>query len=132
MREIERDDVVEIAAHTQCAVCKTPYGRQGVRVLGQRGDSWIIAVTCTHCEAEGLMIATVDKEERDIVSVDQETGAKPQIMYDVTYEEWLAFQECPPISHDDVLDAHMFLRDFDGDFKRLFGTDTNTTEENVK
>lgn len=77
------------------------------------------------------MIATVDEHADDIASVDQETKAKPQIMYDVTYDEWLAFREQPPVNHDDVLDVHMFLRDFDGDFERLFREDTRT-EENVR
>lgn len=131
MKEIERDDVVEMAARTRCAVCKTPYGRHGVRILGRRGSAWMIAVTCTHCETEGLMIATVHEDAKGIVSIDQETETKPKIMYDVTYDEWIAFQKRPPVSRDDVLDIHILLRDFDGDFARLFGERTNT-EDNVK
>ncbi|MFQ5854754.1 MAG: hypothetical protein ACE5LU_03805 [Anaerolineae bacterium] len=129
MREIERDDVVEMAARTQCALCKIPYGRHGVRVLGRRSGAWVIAVTCAHCETEGLMVATVDEGERGIVSIDQETDARPKIMYDVTYDEWLAFQKQPRISHDDVLDTHTFLKDFKGDFAQLFGGETNTEDK---
>lgn len=131
MREIKRDDVVELAAETQCAVCNRPYGHQGVRVLGERGSAWIIAVTCSRCGAEGLMIATVEEDETGALTVDQETESRPKIMYDVTYDEWLAFQEQSPISRDDVLDAHLFLKDFDGDFDRLFSNQLET-EENVK
>lgn len=131
MREIERDDVVEMAARTQCAVCKAPYGRRGVRLLGRRGSAWLIAVTCARCDAEGLMIATVDEAEADSASFDQETDARPKIMYDVTYDEWLAFEQRPPISQDDVLDMHVFLEDFDGDFVRLLRGETDP-EENVK
>lgn len=132
MQEIERDDVVELAAQTQCAVCKTPYGREGIQVMGQRGDSWMIAVTCPNCEAEGLMIATVDKEAEHHLSIGREADPKPKIMFDVTYDEWFAFQKRPPISKDDVLDMHLFLKDFEGDFQRLFTEDTTDTEDKMK
>lgn len=74
------------------------------------------------------MIATVEEDETGDLMVDHETEPRPKIMYDVTYEEWLAFQELPPISHDDVLDVHALLEDFDGDFIRLFEEPTNEEE----
>lgn len=77
------------------------------------------------------MIATVEQTEEGVVSVDQEIEPRPKVMYDVTYEEWLAFQQMPPISKDEVLDIHLFLRDFEGDFVQLLGGETNT-EDNVK
>ena len=131
MREIERDDVIEMAARTRCAVCRTPYGRHGVQLLGRRRSAWLIAVTCTNCGAEGLIVATVSEAETDMVNVDSEPVARPKIMYDVTYNEWLAFQQRPPVNQDDVLDMHMFLKDFDGDFARLFREETHS-EETVK
>lgn len=131
MREIERDDVVEMAAQAQCAVCKHAYGRQGVHVLGRRDDAWIIAVTCPYCDAEGLMIATVEEADRGPAIVDEETEPRPKMMYDVSYDEWLAFEEQPAISRDDVLDTHLFLKQFDGDFNTLFGG-KDDTQDNVK
>ena len=129
MREIERDDVVELAARTHCAVCKTPYGRHGVQVLGRRGDAWIIAVNCAHCDAEGLMIATIEEHaETGILDADQEDDPRPTIIYDVSYDEWLDFQERPTIDRDDVLDMHHFLREFDGDFEGLAHGNTSTEE----
>lgn len=132
MREVERDNVVEMAARTQCAACNMPYGRRGVRVLGRRSGAWLIAVTCWHCSAEGLMVARVDESHADsTIDLNQAPPARPRIMYDVTYDEWLAFQKRPPISSDDVLDMHLFLRDFDGDFASLFGEETDI-EGNAK
>lgn len=126
MTDIERNDVVEMAARTRCTVCKTPYGRRGVQVLGRRGGAWVIAVACTKCGAAGRMFASVDEAEADAaVSMGRETAGRPRIMYDVTYDEWLAAQKRSPISCDDVLNIHLFLRDFDGDFARLFGEERN-------
>ncbi len=121
MKKIERNDVIELAARTQCSVCKMPYGREGVRVLGRRSEAWVIAVNCPHCDAEGLLIATVeDRSETGVVNMEQQTERTPPIMYDVTFDEWLAFQEKEPVGQDDVLDIHVFLKDFDGDFAKLF------------
>ncbi|RME49203.1 MAG: hypothetical protein D6791_01385 [Chloroflexi bacterium] len=74
------------------------------------------------------MVATVDDAEEGMLSPEHNTTAKPKIMYDVTYEEWLAFQQKPPISKDDVLDMHIFLKDFNGDFVQLFEGEKDTEE----
>jgi hypothetical protein len=132
MTHLGRDDVAKLAAQTRCAVCKTPYGREGVQIMGRRGEAWMIAVTCPHCNTEGLLIATVDDADTAAVEVGEQEESRPQIMYDVTYEEWLAFQELPPLGYDDVLDLHLFLKDFDGDFSGLFGRDAEDEETAVE
>lgn len=72
------------------------------------------------------MLASVDKADAGgAIRVDHAAARKPKIMYDVTYDEWLASQQRPPISCDDVLDIHRFLKDFDGDFSRVFGEERN-------
>lgn len=134
MTQLGRDDVAKLAAQTRCAVCKTPYGREGISIMGRRGAAWMIAVTCPHCATEGLLIATVDGADAETTAVevgDQEESA-PNIMYDVTYDEWMAFQEMPPVSYDDVLDVHLFLENFDGDFSRLFDGDPDDEETTVE
>lgn len=131
MREIERDDIVELAAQTRCVVCKTPYGRNGIQVLGRDEGAWSVAFTCSHCGAEGVMVATVEEDAAGHLAVDRETETRPKIMYDVTYEEWMAFQEQTPISRDDVLDTHLFLGNFDGDFAKFFA-DRTAIEDNAK
>ena len=130
MTDIERNDVVEMAARTRCAICKTPYGRRGVELLGRRGSAWVIAVACTKCGAEGRMFASVDAAgAAGRLRVDREAASRPKIMYDVTYDEWWAAQQRPPISCDDVLNVHLFLKDFDGDFARLFSEERNIEDK---
>lgn len=134
MTQLGRDDVAKLAAQTRCAVCKTPYGREGVNIMGRRGEAWMIAVTCPHCATEGLLIATVDDADTETatVEVSEQEESAPKIMYDVTYDEWMAFQELPPVSCDDVLDMHLFLENFDGDFGGLFDGDTDDEETAVE
>jgi len=73
------------------------------------------------------MVATLDADEGAIGFAHQ-ADRRPRIMYDVSYEEWLAFREKPPISQDDVLDIHRFLADFDGDFEALFGRNADIAD----
>ncbi len=39
----------------------------------------------------------------------------------LTEDESERFAQMKPVSGDEVLDVHEFLREFDGDFKTLFG-----------
>jgi hypothetical protein len=39
---------------------------------------------------------------------------------ELSTDEAQAISELPPISSDDVLDLHLFMQDFDGDFELLF------------
>lgn len=131
MRDIERDNLIELVAQRRCVICHRPYGRDGVRILGRRDDTWMIAVTCRHCRAQALMVASPESQTGDIHFTRQQPQ-RPPIMYDVTYEEWLAFQQKPPISEDDVLDMHEFLKDFDGDFQALFGQRGSHDEQDTE
>jgi len=90
----------------------------------------MIAVTCRYCHAQGLMLATPEPQEGDVHFAHPQPQ-EPPIMYDVSYEEWLAFQKKPPISEDDVLDIHLFLKDFDGDFQALFGQSLSQDEQDT-
>ena len=130
MGDIERDDVAEIAAQLECLVCNSPYGLSGVDVVGQYEDAWLITVSCPQCEAEGLIIATVEEDtDTDLEHLEDPETIPARIMSDVTYDEWLSFNQLPLIASDDVLDTHVFLKDFDGDFQSLFGADITVEED---
>ena len=60
-----------------------------------------------------------------VFAVVQEGEAQP-VVTELTPEEEGEFREMPPLDADDVLDAHQFLRDFNGDFVRLFRRQTST------
>jgi len=47
-------------------------------------------------------------------------GRLPELVTDLTEEEYARFCPLVVVVADDVLDVHNFLRDFDGDFSRLF------------
>jgi len=50
---------------------------------------------------------------------------KPRRTSDLNVAEKRKFKRHPALSGDDLLDMHRFLKDFDGDFGRLFDKDLN-------
>lgn len=92
----------------KCRHCGGQYGSTNVKVLGQRKELWFLSVHCPHCQNEGLLALSAKKNR----SHQPVTGLSPQ--------ERDRFAQLPPISADEVLDLHLLLRNFDGDFASTF------------
>jgi hypothetical protein len=104
----KRELVKHLIASIPCAVCQHYYEPDDVRIVEHHGEMWIMAVKCDHCGTRGLVFAMIQEGER------------PEIVNELTSQEWARFREMPQIDADDLLDVHEFLRDFDGDFVNLF------------
>lgn len=79
-----------------------------MKILGHRDDLWFLSVFCPACRSQGL-VAAVIKE-----------GRLPQVITDFSEKEQAKFREVEAVGGDDLLDIYNFLKDFDGDFARLF------------
>jgi hypothetical protein len=120
MRKIDRDSpeydfVKQLLQNIKCVVCSEPYDEGDVTIIGQQEELWMLMVSCHHCGTQGIILAMV-KEDEQI-----------ELLTDLTAEELDRVQALPAISGDDVLDVHCFLRDFDGDFAKLFEEDLTDT-----
>ena len=93
----------------ECANCGEKYSLGDIHILGHRGDLWVSAVVCGQCDTQGLIFAMVQDEESITVIIETEA------------EETEGFEDLPEIHVNEVLDMHLFLRDYDGDFSSLFG-----------
>ncbi len=92
----------------KCGICGHHYEGSNVRILGHRDDLWFLSVFCPACRSQGLMAAVIKE------------GSLPELVTDLTEEEYARFCPLAIVGADDVLDIYNFLRDFDGDFSRLF------------
>lgn len=97
-----------LVATIKCGVCGQRYEGENVKLLGHYGDLWFLSVYCSACQSQGL-VAAVIKE-----------GKLPELITDLTEEEYDKFREIDEVSSNDLLDIHNFLRDFDGDFSYIF------------
>ena len=92
----------------KCGVCGEYYEGKNVKVLGRRDELWFLSVFCPACGSQGLVAAVIEE------------GGLPRPIGDLGGAEQAAFRNLGPVSADELLDIHVFLKEFDGDFLRLF------------
>jgi len=92
----------------KCDSCGQHYEVYNIDILGHREDMWFLRVFCPACHTQCLVAAVV-KESR-----------APAVVSDLTGIELKKFTDAGVIEVEDVLNMHVFLKDFDGDFSQLF------------
>lgn len=96
----------------RCPSCGSSYGENHIHFLGQLDMAALIQLDCESC---GLpVMATI------VVSEKHQTASNPKLMTDVSREELRDVRNREPVSTDQVLDTHRFLKGFDGNFEKLF------------
>lgn len=101
--------IKQLISTYRCTVCRRSFEREQVRVAARHEQLWIVSVRCSRCRHQQRFWLAL-REGRD-----------EEVLRDVTAPEEDQFAGMDPVSADNVLDMHEFLRDFDGDFSRLFG-----------
>ena len=92
----------EQAKDYDCSVCGTNHARSDIRVLGKLDAAWIVRVTCAKCRTSFKLLVHVDEQRVAVSSVKEEPASRR-----------------PPVTTDDVIDAHDFLESFEGDVQTL-------------
>ena len=74
----------------------------------------MVAVTCEGCRNQGFITAVIEGHDLD--------GSSPArgAVSDLTAADRARFAATAPIATDDLLDLHLFLDEFDGNFAALF------------
>ncbi len=97
----------QIAARVPCAVCGHHFGMSDIHVLGQRENVWAMRVNCRECRTQALVLVQVN------------SGTAHPIQTDLAPSEWNRFKDKPPISVDDVIQAHQYIQSYTGDFSEI-------------
>ena len=105
---MEESFVRKLMASIKCSVCGQHYKVDNIDVLGSEEDLWFLRVSCSACNTQYL-VAAIIREDR-----------APEVITDLTEAELGRLRNMDRLIPDDVLDMHNFLKDFDGDFSRLF------------
>ena len=104
--------IKNIQAMMRCPSCGSTYGENHIHFLGQLDMAALIQLDCQSCSLP--VMATI------VVSEKQQTASNPKIMTDASREELRDAQNRDPVSTDHVVDTHQFLKNFDGNFEKLF------------
>jgi hypothetical protein len=94
-------------AKVNCGVCGQKYDVSNIKILDQEDGLWVLSVYCSSCGTQGLIAAVVQE------------GNITEVITDLTEAERERFHDSE-VGVDDVLEMHNFLKEFDGDFTRLF------------
>ena len=100
--------IKKLIASIKCASCGQHYDEDNINIIEHNEDLWFLSVFCTSCHVRCLVAAIIREDE------------KVKVVTDLTEVELDKFKEADEVKANDVLDMHNFLRDFDGDFPRLF------------
>lgn len=95
-----------------CAACGQAYGRGHIQLIAQREELFFVDLSCPRCGSQAVAIVTiqVDGEMATLEGGELVRAHQPEAD---------AASDGPPISADDVLDAHEVLAGFDGDVYQL-------------
>jgi hypothetical protein len=99
----------------KCSVCGQSYEVDCVEILGHQEDVWFLDVFCPFCETECLVAALINGGKNKPRSKTRMRAAS-----DLTTSETGRFKNIGKPSKDDMLDMHNFLKEFNGEFDRLF------------
>lgn len=93
----------EKAKNYDCSVCGTNHGRSEISVVGRRQGAYVVRVVCPKCDTNITLLVYAGDTP---VAVKTTAGPK--------------HSRRPPVSFDDVIDAHDLLESFTGDVSELF------------
>jgi hypothetical protein len=90
----------------KCESCGREYATDNITVLGRQEDLWFFLLYCADCKRQGL------------VTVATSEGKMPEPLSELGEAE--KGKLSTPVDVDDLLDMHIFLENFSGDFRSLF------------
>jgi hypothetical protein len=100
--------IKRLIATIKCGTCGLNYREDHVEIIDHDEDIWFLRVFCSSCRVKSLVAVVIRQE------------TLPEAVSDLSGAEVTKFQYLDEVGGDDVLDMRRFLKDFDGDFARLF------------
>ena len=105
----------EQAKGYDCSVCGQNHARSDIRVLGKLESAWIVRVTCSKCDTSFKLLVVIDDERANVSPVKEPAEPRKER------------RRRPAVSLDEVLDAHEFLKTFDGGVTAMLEGDGRRT-----
>ena len=102
----ELNIIKKIIANQKCGRCGQHYEIVNIDVLGHLEDLWLFTAYCSSCNNLSLAVVNLKR------------GKEAEAVAELPEAEKSHFSI--PINSSDVLDMHIFLKDFNGDFAAIF------------
>ena len=97
-----------------CPYCDISFTQESVKLIREEDDYWVVKVSCTSChQSAGIAIVGIEYEEIGL----KEPRNTPKHKEFSTVEQ-IKFSAKPPISVDDVINAHRFIQELGSDWMK--------------
>ena len=105
---MEENLIKRLIASIKCGSCGHHYEEDHIDIIEHTEELWFMKVFCSSCHVRCLVAAIIRED------------GKSQVVTDLTSAELDKFRGMDNVMEEDLLDMHEFLKDFDGDFPRIF------------
>ena len=103
------DIIKEYFSHLTCEYCKINFDPKDIELLQENENFWVVSINCSVCQ-KTVGIAVIGIENGNKISSKIERIAHGNRETDLTESEKEKFDQLPPISHDEILNFHNFLK----------------------
>lgn len=111
----------------RCVVCHREYSTDDIEIISRKSDIWTMLVECEDCHARNFVAAVLNDADPQEAQLALRRLTEEAIVHgesDQQAEEDRIEPEGPVdgprVDAGDVIDMHLFLEEFDGDFQSLF------------
>lgn len=102
--------VNQIKKTLKCPKCATKYSDEDIELIGDLGDEQVFFhAWCPECESESVINVQIDPQW--FFGPEPRLGSAPRMGH---------------ISSNEVLDMHNFLKEFNGDFSKMFDKESKS------
>lgn len=107
----------------RCAVCHHTFAPDDIHIVSRKPDLWTMVVACAECNSRNFVAAVLgdgDAAQAQLAlrRLSEQGPADPDAANGMRNERPAPAGD--PVNVDDVLEMHGFLKQFNGDFQRLF------------
>jgi hypothetical protein len=119
--------ILRLFAEQHCPRCGSLYQSESVLILARRSEVWMIMISCSACQQKDTFVVKFPLGMQGRRRVTSYRLSRPPST-PLPEQQPQPPPETPtfpttPVNSDDVLDIHLFLKRFNGDFQRLFAND---------
>lgn len=108
----------------RCVVCHREYEVSDITSVQRKPGVWTLMVECEQCHSRNYIAAVTPDGNPEDAMLEVRSLTRQALDDNIGKHAQQEESETPgrgePVSAGDVVDMHNFLKDFDGNFERLF------------
>ncbi len=102
---LNKNEIIEkIARRLKCSTCGRHYKPYDFQVIEEHDHLAVMKIMCRDCRKQSVVLAVVQRRK-----------VRP-IYSELEPDEWQRFRTLRPLSHDDVINMHRIMAQYEGDF----------------